>query len=42
MVFGTSLEELLRCNCGRWKPPTVAQAKATRARMERLKLEHHN
>lgn len=38
MTFGQPLDQLVPCDCGRWKYPTPAQAEATRARLERYRL----
>jgi len=36
-TFGQPLEQLIRCDCGKWDPPTVEQKRATHKRLERLK-----
>lgn len=34
-VFGINPEDVVRCGCGKWEPPTEAQYRATKARIER-------
>lgn len=32
-TFGQAIEQLIKCDCGKWEGPTVMQTKATHARM---------
>lgn len=40
-TFGQSPEQLIVCNCGQWKIPTVEQATATRERMDAMHEAKH-